>query len=163
MVISSPLGAPAWAFTQGVACAPVPVLSYAPTVVGWAPVLLSLINVLAGVACVGIVGSRLSWSADDRALLRPLWIGLIVVGFMLSAAGLYIAFANQTHDRAVKLWLERASSSCLAGATSGSNLMNLNASTVHLSVQAGIVALVLIAAGVGGATLERRRAKTPPR
>ncbi|HEX9412168.1 MAG TPA: hypothetical protein VF916_01570 [Ktedonobacterales bacterium] len=161
--MSSPLGAPTWALMQAAACPPVPALSYAPSVVGWAPLLLALINVLAGVACVGVVGSRLSWSADDRAPLRPLWIGLIALGFVASAAGLYIAFANQVHDRAVKLWLERASSSCLAVATSGSNLTNLNASTVRLSVQVGIVALVLIAAGVGGAIFERRRVKPPPR
>jgi hypothetical protein len=105
------------------------------------------------------VGSRLDWMADDPAPLRPAWSGLIVLGFLASAAGLYLAFANQAHARAVKQWLEHATVACVQGASSPPNLANLNASSTALSVQVGVVALVFIVGGVLGAVVERRRTK----
>jgi hypothetical protein len=151
-----------WALTPAVSCPPTPPLSYAPADVGWVPALLCLVNVLAGVACVGVLGGWLNWSADDRAPLRPLWTGAIVLGFLASAAGLYVAFANQSHARAVKFWLEHTNAACMKASGTGIHVSNLSASTTRLSVEVGVVALVLIAIGIGGAVIERRRGRPRP-
>jgi hypothetical protein len=141
-------------------CAP-PALSYAPWDVGWGALIVSAISVAAGVACVGVVGSRLRWTADDRAPLRPLWTALIVLGFAVSAAGLYVGFANQAHAHAVTGWTATTSQLCLATA---SKSPNLSASTAGLGVRLGAGALVIILLGIGGAVLESRPTKPrPPR
>ena len=138
-----------------VACSPVPALSYAPADVGWFALVLSVVDVLAGVACVGLVGNLLKWSSDDPAPLRGIWIALIVLGFLASAAGLYIDLANQAHIRAVQAWLERQSADCLVAYGHSTNII---AGTVNASVQLGLLALALIVVGIGGAAFERRRA-----
>jgi hypothetical protein len=121
-----------------------------------------LVNVLAGVACVGVLGGWLNWSVDDRAPLRPLWIGAIILGFLASAVGLYIAFANQSHTRAVTYWLEHTNAACMKAVGTGVHLSNLSASSTRLSVAVGVVALALIALGISGAILERRRGRPRP-
>jgi hypothetical protein len=139
-------------------CPPVPPLSYSPMVVGISPIILGVLDVAAGVACVGIVGNLLHWTADDHAPLRWLWMVLIVAGFAASAAGLYIGFANRVHQRAVETWLTQAaevSASCLRAQSRSPNLF---ASTVTLSIQLGVVAIALITLGIVGAILERRGA-----
>lgn len=146
--------------SAAVSCPPVPPLSYAPTAVGWAAVLLSVVDLAAGVACVGIVGSALRWSADDHAPLRRLWMALIMLGFLASAAGLYISFANRAHAIAVNAWLTQAghiSPTCLSTSSMSPNLI---ADTTTLGIQLGGVALALIAIGVLGAVIERRRVTT---
>jgi hypothetical protein len=148
-----------WAPSPALACPPTPPLSYWPGDVGWVSALLCLVNVAAGVACVGVLGGWLNWSADDRAPLRPLWIGAIALGFLASAIGLYIAFANQSHTRAVKYWLEHTNVACMKATGTGIHVSNLNASTTRLSVEVGVVALVLIAIGISGAIVERRRGR----
>jgi hypothetical protein len=140
-------------------CAP-PVLSYAPWDVGWGALIVSAICVAAGVACVGMLGGRLRWTADDRAPLRPLWTALIVLGFAVSAAGLYVGFANQAHTHAIMVWSATASHLCLATYDKSPNLL---ASTAGLGVRLGAGALVIILLGVGGAMLESRLAKPRPR
>ncbi|HEV2235701.1 MAG TPA: hypothetical protein VGR57_03480 [Ktedonobacterales bacterium] len=144
------------------ACPPTLPLSYWPADVGWVPALFCLINIVAGVACVGVLGGWLNWSADDPAPLRPLWIGGIGLGFLASAVGLYIAFANQSHTRAVQYWLEHTSAACMRATGTGIHVSNLSASTTRLSVAVGTVALVLIAIGITGAILERRRNRPRP-
>jgi hypothetical protein len=136
------------------ACTPVPALSYLPADVGWFALVLSVLDLLAGVACVGVVGNLLKWAADDPAPLRRVWMALIALGFLASAVGLYIDLANQAHIKAVQAWLMRQTSECLLiyGHTT-----NVISSTVSSSVQLGAVALALIALGIGGATIERRR------
>jgi hypothetical protein len=145
-----------------VTCPPVPPLSYAPADVGWAAVLVSAVDVAAGVACIGIVGNLLRWTADDHAPLRWLWMAFIMLGFVASAAGLYVSFANRAHAMAVDAWLSQAahvSPQCVA---SGSISVNLTANTTALGIQLGGVALALIGLGVVGAIIERRRI-TPKR
>jgi hypothetical protein len=137
------------------ACAP-PSLSYAPWDVGWAAAVLCALAVGAGVACIGLVGGRLRWTADDRAPLRPLWIALIIAGFTASAAGLYVAFANQAHAHAVAVWVVQSSRACLMIAGRSANL---TVNTLPLSLDLGVAALALIALGVGGAVLEWRLGK----
>ena len=151
-----------WVQASILACPPTPPLSYSPADVGWVPALLCLVNVLAGVACVGVLGGWLNWSADDRAPLRPVWISTIMLGFLASALGLYIAFANRSHARAVTYWLEHTSAACMKEVGTGVHLSNLSASTASLSVIVGVVALALIALGIGGAIFERRRARARP-
>jgi hypothetical protein len=153
------LVAPGLALAPALACPPTPPLSYWPADVGWVPAVLCVTNVLAGVVCVGVLGGWLSWSADDRAPLRSVWIGAIVLGFLASAIGLYIAFANQSHARAVKDWLAHTSASCMKATGTGMHVGNLSASTTRLSVEVGVVALVLIVIGIGGAIVERRRGR----
>jgi hypothetical protein len=143
-----------WAAGAG-PCGPVPALSYAPGAVGWGPVVLCLLDVAAGVACVGLVGGALRWTADDRAPLRGLWVGLIVLGFTASAGGLYLAFANQAHQREVARWMQQASPTCVDLAAKSPNLA---ASTTTLSIVLGGVALALMLLGVVGAVVERRGA-----
>jgi hypothetical protein len=149
-VAGSPLAASA-------TCPAAPALSYAPWDVGWVAALLSLVSLLAGIACIGIVGNLLHWTADDRAPLRPLWMALIALGFTASAAGLYIGLANRAHVIAVDAWLLRAAQASLTCLKSQSASPNITASTVTLSIQMGALAIVLIVAGVVGAVLERRR------
>jgi hypothetical protein len=151
-----------WASPPALACPPAPPLSYWPADVGWVPALFCLVNIVAGVACVGVLGGWLSWSPDDRAPLRPLWIGGIGLGFLASAVGLYIAFANQSHARAVQYWLEHTSAACMRATGTGIHVSNLSASTTRLSVVIGAVALALIASGIIGAILERRRNRPRP-
>jgi hypothetical protein len=151
-----------WVQAAADACPATPALSYGPADVGWVPALLCLVNVLAGVACVGVLGGWLNWSADDRAPLRPLWIGAVMLGFLASAAGLYLAFANQSHARAVAYWLAHTSASCMKAVGTGVHLSNLSASSTRLSVAVGVVALALIAVGIGGAIFERRRGRPRP-
>jgi hypothetical protein len=153
------LDLPGWMHAMAVVCPPTPPLSYLPADVGWVPALLCLVNILAGVACVGVLGGWLNWTADDRAPLRPLWIGAVGLGFLASAAGLYIAFANQSHTRAVRYWLEHTSATCMKATGTGIHVSNLSASTTRLSVEVGLVALALIAFGIVGAILERRRGR----
>ncbi len=156
------LAAPGWAHAVALACPVPPPLSYWPADVGWVPALLCVVNVVAGVACVGVLGGWLSWTADDPAPLRPLWVTTIGLGFLASAVGLYIAFANQSHTRAVRYWLEHTSVACMRATGAGAHLSNLSASSTGLSVEVGVVALVLIAVGIGGAILERRRGQRRP-
>jgi hypothetical protein len=150
------------ALMPALACPPTPPLSYWPADVGWVPAVFCVVNVAAGVVCVGVLGGWLSWSADDRAPLRPVWIGSVVLGFLASAVGLYIAFANQTHARAVKDWLAHTSAACMKANGTGIHVGNLSASTTRLSVEVGVVALVLITIGIGGAIIERRRGRSRP-
>jgi hypothetical protein len=138
-----------------VPCAP-PALSYAPWDIGWGATLVCAISIWAGVACVGVVGSRLRWTVDDRAPLRPLWSALIILGFTASAAGLDVAFANQAHTHAVTAWIATASHLCLVSAARSPNL---SASTAGLGVRLGVLALALIVLGVTGAFLESRLGK----
>ncbi|GAC1455086.1 MAG: hypothetical protein PVSMB4_15650 [Ktedonobacterales bacterium] len=134
-------------------CAPVPPLSYAPWVVGWWGIALCALDLAAGVACVGILGGRLRWTADDHAPLRALWGGLIVVGFATSAAGLYITIANRVHDQAVTQWLAHAGAECVTAAATNPSLV---ATTAGVSMRLGLLALVLIALGIAGAVMEHR-------
>lgn len=145
-----------------VTCPPVPPLSYAPTNVGWAAVLVSAVDVAAGVACIGIVGNMLRWTADDHAPLRWLWMAFIMLGFLASAAGLYVSFANRAHAMAVEAWLTKAAQASPQCVASASMSVNLTANTTTLGIQLGGVALALIALGVVGAIIERRRI-TPKR
>jgi hypothetical protein len=148
--------------TVATACPPPPALTYAPWDVGWVGALLAVVDLLAGVACIGIVGNVLRWSVDDRALLRPLWMALILLGFAASAAGLYIGFANRAHSRAVDAWYIRAaqvSGQCLKTQSGSPNLV---ASTVTPSIELGALAIALIVVGVVGAWLERRRGTKVP-
>ncbi|HEX9055920.1 MAG TPA: hypothetical protein VF818_00170 [Ktedonobacterales bacterium] len=138
-------------------CPAVPALSYAPADVGWWPIVLSALDLVAGVACIGIVGNVLRWSSDDRAPLRPLWMALIMLGFGTSAAGLYIAFANKAHTQAVDAWLIQASRFSRDCVASASMSPNITASTTMLSIKIGILALVIIVLGIAGAAIERRR------
>jgi Zn-dependent protease with chaperone function len=137
-------------------CAVVPRLSYAPWDVGWAGVVLCALVAAAGVACVGLLGTALRWTADDPAPLRPLWMVLIVAGFLASAAGLYLALANEVHARAVTAWLTQASAACISAMSKSPNFYT---SSLTGSVQLGAVAIACIALGVGGAAIERRRAR----
>jgi hypothetical protein len=146
------------ALVAAAACPPPPALSYAPQDVGLAGVLLSLVDLAAGVACVGIVGNLLHWTADDHAPLRPLWMALIVLGFASSATGLYFGFANRAHTLAVENWLVRAAEVSLTCLKSQSASPNIVASSVTFSIQLGAVAIVLIVVGILGAVVERRRA-----
>lgn len=157
-VATAPATAPA---TATAACPTAPALSYAPWDVGWVAALLGLVSLLAGIACIGIVGNLLHWSVDDRAPLRPLWMALIALGFVFSAAGLYIGFANRAHVMAVDDWLVRAAQVSLNCLKSQSASPNLTSSTVALSIQLGALAIVLIACGVVGAAIERRRGSKP--
>jgi hypothetical protein len=141
------------------ACPPVPALTYAPAAVGWQVVVLSGLDVLMGIACIGILGSILRWTADDIAPLRWLWMALIMLGFLASSAGLYIAFANKVHSQAVDNWLAQAahiSRDCITTASMSPSLM---ASTTRLSIELGGAAITFIALGVLGAAIERRRAR----
>lgn len=138
-------------------CPQVPMLSYAPGDVGWGAVALSLVDLAAGVACVGVVGSILHWSADDRAPLRPLWMALIMLGFAASAAGIYIAYANHAHTQAINAWLSQLAQAPRSCATGISMTPSLTASTISLSIGLGSAALALIALGIAGAVIERRR------
>lgn len=140
-------------------CTGVPPLSYMPWDVGWAAVLLCAVDILAGVAGVGLLGSALKWTADDPAPLRALWIVLILVGFITSAGGLYLGLANQAHVRAVHLWLSQSSAACIAEM---SRSPNLYASSVSGSIELGGAALALIVLGISGALIERRRARSRP-
>lgn len=137
-------------------CPPVPVFSYAPWVVGWWVVALGVLDILAGVACVGLLGGRLRWTADDHAPLRALWDGLIVVGFATSAAGLYVAIANRVHDQAVSTWLAHAPATCITAAETNPSLV---VSTVGVSMRLGLLALALIALGIVGAVIEYVRGR----
>ena len=137
-------------------CPTAPALSYTPWDIGLAGALLSVVNLLAGVACIGIVGNLLRWSVDDRAPLRPLWMALIALGFASSAAGLYIGFANRAHAIAIDAWLVRAAQVSIGCLRSQSASPNIVASTVTLSIQLGALAIVLIVIGVVGAVIERR-------
>jgi hypothetical protein len=138
------------------ACPAVPALSYMPWDVGWPAMALWALAVAAGIACVGVIGGRLRWTADDPAPLRALWIVLIVVGFGASGAGLYVALANQAHNRAIRAWLAQVSQECMQSAARSPNLI---ANTATLSVRLGVVALALIVLGASGALLEWRRGK----
>jgi hypothetical protein len=142
-------------------CPPPPALSYAPWVVGWVGALLSVVSLLAGIACVGIVGNLLHWSVDDRAPLRPLWMALIALGFASSAVGLYVGFANRAHAMAVDAWLVQAARVSTACLRTQSGSPNISASTVALSIQLGVLAMALIALGVIGAVIEHRRGSKP--
>src|SRR5215467_13815046 len=97
LLLFTPLLAP----LPAVECTGVPPLSYMPSDVGWAAVLLCAVDILAGVAGVGLLGSALKWTADDPAPLRALWTVLILLGFLTSAGGLYLGLANRAHERAV--------------------------------------------------------------
>lgn len=145
------------ALVAAAACPPAPALSYAPQDVGLAGALLSVVDLAAGIACVGIVGSLLRWSADDHAPLRPLWMALIVLGFAASATGLYLGFANRAHTLAVESWLVRAAEVSITCLKSQSASPNLMASSVTFSIELGVVSIALIVVGILGAVVERRR------
>jgi hypothetical protein len=117
------------------------------------------VSVLAGVACIGIVGNVLQWSADDRAPLRPLWMALILVGFVSSAVGLYIGFANRVHVMAVDAWYIRAAQVSGVCLKSQSGSVNITASSATFSIELGVLAITLITLGIIGAWLERRRGR----
>lgn len=138
------------------ACPPVPPLAYTPMVVGWDTLALCVLGLAAGVACVGVVGSLLRWTADDVAPLRPIWMGLIALGFAASSTGLYVARANQVHAGAVNTWVMSASRACLADAARSANL---TASSTAFGLELGVVALALIALGTAGAIWERRQSR----
>lgn len=140
-------------------CPAVPLVSYAPVAVGWDTLVLCALGLGAGVACVGVVGSLLRWTADDMAPLRPVWMALIAFGFLASSAGLYVARANQVHDNAVYAWLLQASRACLAA--EGRNA-NLTASGTPFSLELGVLALALIGLGTAGAVWERRQTRKRP-
>lgn len=146
----------AWHGAALAGCAPVPRLSYAPWDVGWAGVLLAAVTLAAGVACVGLLGNMLRWTADDPAPLRPLWMTLIVLGFCASAVGIYVGLANQAHIRALQNWLVSASATCIEAMNKSPNFYT---SSVDLSLHLGTVAIALILVGVVGASIERRRAR----
>jgi hypothetical protein len=141
-------------------CPSVPALAYSPMVVGWDTLILCALGLAAGVACVGVVGSLLRWTTDDVAPLRPVWMGMIALGFVASSTGLYVARANQVHANAVNVWLLRASRACLSVAARSANL---TASSTGFSLQLGVLALALIGLGAAGAVWEWRlsRKRTP--
>lgn len=143
-------------FPSFAGCTPVPRLSYAPWDVGWAGTLLAAVALAAGVAGVGLLGNILRWTADDPAPLRPLWMALIVLGFVASAAGIYLGLANQAHIRAVQTWLIVSPAACIQAMSKSPNFYT---TSVGASLQLGAVAFALIALGVAGAAIERRRAR----
>jgi hypothetical protein len=151
------LGALALVATPATTCPPAPALSYAPADVGWSTLILSALALAAGIACIGVLGGTLRWSADDRAPLRPLWMALIMLGFAASAAGFYLANANRVHDRAVDAWIIRVAHAPHECMVATGMSPSLTASTTPLSIQLGAAALALIALGVAGAVIERRR------
>jgi hypothetical protein len=71
-----------------------------------------------------------------------------------------MALANQAHARAVTIWIDGASRNCLALFSRSASLI---ASTASVSVRLGVVALVLIALGIGGAIFEWRLSHRPPK